>query len=71
MKLNVGSADRMIRLIAGVALFVLLFTGTIGISSTFGIITAIVAAILVGTGSISFCPAYSLLGLRTRPQDAG
>lgn len=68
MKLNVGSTDRMIRVVAGVVLALLLLTGVISIGSTIGIIAAIAAAVLIITGSVSFCPAYSLLGVKTRSE---
>jgi len=68
MKLNVGSADRVIRLIIGIALIGLLLTGTLQIGTTVGIIAAIAAAIMVITGTVSFCPAYSLIGVKTRKQ---
>lgn len=68
MKLNVGSTDRMVRVIAGVVLVLLLLTGVISLGSTFGILAAIAAAILIITGSVSFCPAYSLIGVKTRSE---
>jgi hypothetical protein len=68
MKLNVGSTDRMVRVIAGVVLALLLLTGVISLGSTFGILAAIAAAILIITGSVSFCPAYSLIGVKTRSE---
>lgn len=70
MSLNVGTWDRVLRVIAGLVLTALLLTGVINLSTGLGIGAAIVAAILIVTGSVSFCPAYSLFGLRTRSDKA-
>lgn len=66
MKLNVGTWDRMLRVFAGMVLGLLLFMGIINISTGLGIAAAVAAAILIVTGAVSFCPAYSIFGLRTR-----
>lgn len=66
MKLNVGTWDRALRVAVGLLLVALLAIGAINLSSGIGIIAAIVAAILIVTGAVSFCPAYSIFGLRTR-----
>ena len=68
MKLNVGTWDRALRVIIGVVLVALLATGSLSLSTGLGIAAAIAAAILIVTGSISFCPAYSIFGLRTRSE---
>jgi len=58
MKVNVGAVDRLLRMIAGIALIALAATGTIGAWGYVGII-------LVLTGLVRICPAYSLLGMNT------
>jgi hypothetical protein len=63
MKLNESSADRVIRVIVGIVLLVLYFTGIM--SGTLGIILLAVGALLVLTGLIGFCPLYALLKIRT------
>jgi hypothetical protein len=63
MKSNESGADRVIRVIVGIVLFVLYFTGIM--SGTLGIILLAVGAILVLTGLIGFCPLYALLKIRT------
>ena len=68
MKLNVGTWDRALRVIAGVVLVALLAMGTLSINTGLGIVAAIAAAILIITGAISFCPAYGIFGLRTRSE---
>ncbi len=68
MKLNVGTWDRALRVIAGIILVALLAMGTLGINTGLGIAAAIAAAVFIITGAVSFCPAYSILGLRTRSE---
>ena len=58
MTANVGTLDRTIRIVVGVALIALALTGTIGAWGYIGI-----APIL--TGLFRFCPAYTLFGIRT------
>jgi len=63
MKTNESGLDRVIRIVVGIVLFVLYFTGVV--SGTLGIISLIVGAILVITGIVGFCPLYALLKFRT------
>lgn len=60
MKVNEGSLDRVLRVIAGVALIAAAATGTIGAWGWIGILP-------LATGLIGFCPAYTLLGISTCP----
>ncbi|MEL7138052.1 MAG: DUF2892 domain-containing protein [Pseudomonadota bacterium] len=55
---NIGSLDRVLRIIIGLALIVLAATGTLGIWAYIGAVPLI-------TAFVKFCPAYALLGLRT------
>lgn len=66
MKTNMGSADKIIRLIVAAVLAVLFFTHTV--SGTLGIILIIVAVVFTLTSLISFCPLYTLLGINTCPK---
>lgn len=63
MKSNMSGLDRIIRFILGIVLFVLYFTGTL--SGTLGIVLLVVAALLLITGVLGFCPVYALLKIRT------
>ena len=65
MKKNMGTADRIIRVIIAAIVGVLYFTGTI--SGTFGIILLVLAGVFVLTSLISFCPIYAPLGIKTCP----
>lgn len=65
MTKNMGSADRIIRLvIAAIAVF-LYSNGTL--TETWGIVAIVVAAIFVLTSMVGFCPIYKLVGLSTGP----
>jgi PPE-repeat protein len=68
MTSNVGSADRAIRFVLGVALIALglmhVFTGGLAIAAY------AVGAIALLTGTIGFCPAWSVFGISTCPLKA-
>jgi hypothetical protein len=58
MKQNVGSADRTIRIVLGLAIVSLAFWGPKSPWAFLGLI-------LVATGLIRFCGLYTLLGIST------
>ena len=60
MKLNVGTIDRTLRVLAGIVLIGLAATGTVGIWGYIGVVPLL-------TGLFSFCPLYTLIGLNTCP----
>lgn len=63
MTANVGGMDRILRIVAGLALMGLAATGLVG---TWGYLGVIVLA----TGVFRFCGAYTLLGINTCPMKA-
>lgn len=63
MTKNVGSIDRIIRILFAVLVAVLYFTGVI--SGTLALILGILAAVLLVTGLIGFCPLYAIFKLST------
>lgn len=63
MKANVGSVDRALRILVGLTLVVLAATNQIGAWGWLGLIPML-------TGVVGFCPAYTLLGIRTCKLDA-
>ncbi|MCA6380249.1 MAG: DUF2892 domain-containing protein [Cytophagales bacterium] len=63
MKKNMGSADRVIRVILAALVAVLYFTNVI--SGTTAIILAVLAIVFVATSLTSFCPLYLPFGLST------
>ncbi|MFZ1518916.1 MAG: DUF2892 domain-containing protein [Ignavibacteriaceae bacterium] len=58
MKANVGSTDRIVRIVLGVVIIVLGFY----FNSWLGII----GIVPIITGSLNYCPAYSLIGVSTK-----
>ncbi|MES1197925.1 MAG: DUF2892 domain-containing protein [Chitinophagaceae bacterium] len=61
MKSNMGLADKVIRILAAIAVIVLYFTHQI--SGTLAIILLAFAGIFILTSFMSFCPLYKLLGI--------
>ncbi|MBO9644143.1 MAG: DUF2892 domain-containing protein [Pseudacidovorax sp.] len=57
---NVGTLDRVLRIVAGLVLIGLALAGVIGAWGWIGVVP-------LATGLLRFCPAYTLLGLRTCP----
>jgi Protein of unknown function (DUF2892) len=62
MKINVGSADRILRIVAGLALIALAATGTVGVWGWIGVVPLL-------TGAFKFCPAYTIFGMSTCPME--
>ena len=58
MKPNVGTIDRALRIIVGLALIGLTLIGNIGVWGWIGVLPVL-------TGIFRFCPAYPLLGIST------
>jgi hypothetical protein len=66
MNKNMNTIDRLVRIVAAVALGILIFTETVtGLSA---IVLGVLAAVLLLTGVISFCPLYALFKFSTRRQ---
>ena len=63
MTANVGGIDRILRIVAGLALIALAATGVVGAWGYLGVI-------VLTTGVFSFCGAYTLLGINTCPMRA-
>jgi hypothetical protein len=64
MTRNEGTADRAIRAVLGAVLILLALTGVLASPLLFwgGLVVGVA---LIGTGLIGYCPAYSILGIRT------
>ena len=58
MKVNVGTLDRTLRIVAGLVLIALAATGTVGAWGYIGLVP-------LATGTFRFCPLYPLLGMNT------
>ena len=63
MKKNVGSADRIIRIVLAVLFAVLYFTGTV--TGTIGLVLVVLGGIFLLTALISWCPLYTPFGIST------
>lgn len=65
MKKNMGTTDKIVRIILA-AVFVLLFaTGTV--TGVLSYVLLAFAAVFVLTSVISFCPLYPIFGINTCP----
>jgi len=65
MKKNVGSIDRLIRIVIALFIVSLFISNTVSMGSAYGIILLVVAVIFGGTATASACPLYSILGIST------
>ncbi|HNR55340.1 MAG TPA: DUF2892 domain-containing protein [Flavobacteriales bacterium] len=63
MKANMGSADRLVRILIAIVVGVLYYQGVI--TGTMGAVLLILAGVFVLTSLVSFCPLYTLFGWST------
>lgn len=63
MKKNMGSADRIARVVIAAIVAVLYFTNVI--TGTLGIVLLVIAGVFLLTSLISFCPLYTIFGINT------
>ncbi len=63
MQCNVGKTDKLLRISAGIALLGLGASGVIGWWGLIGVVP-------LATGLLNWCPAYTLLGIKTCKTDA-
>jgi hypothetical protein len=64
MKLNMGKADRIIRILLALAVGYLYYIKMI--TGTLSIVLMIIAFIFLITGIVGSCPLYTLFGIKTR-----
>ena len=69
MKTNMGTADRLIRVLVVVAIAALYFARKIG--GTLAIVLGVVAVVFLLTSLVGVCPAYLPFGLSTCKRDQG
>jgi Protein of unknown function (DUF2892) len=55
---NIGGAERIVRIVAGLILVALAATGQVGLWGWLGLVP-------LATGLVGWCPPYSLLGINT------
>lgn len=63
MKKNMGSIDRIVRLIISLAFVLLYYTQTV--SGTLGLVLVILAGIFTLTSILGWCPLYLPFGIST------
>ena len=66
MKANMGTTDRIVRVIVAAVIAVLFLANVI--SGTLGYILLALAGVFVLTSVVSFCPLYAPFGLSTCPK---
>jgi fatty acid desaturase len=66
MKKNMGSADRIIRILLAVTVAILWYANVL--SGTVAIVLLVLAGIFILTSFVGFCPLYALLGMNTCPR---
>lgn len=65
MRRNMGGLDKGIRVAIAILLTILYLTDTV--TGTWGIVFLVVAVVFLLTSLVSFCPLYTLLGIKTCP----
>ena len=68
MKKNMGSLDKMIRVIVATVILVLYFTKII--TGTLAIVLLVLAIVFSVTSFINFCPLYTVLGINTNKKES-
>lgn len=68
MKKNMGSTDKLIRVLIAVAIAVLYYLEMI--SGTLAIVLLAFAVIFLLTSLVSFCPLYTIFGMNTCKKEA-
>ncbi|TAH00492.1 MAG: DUF2892 domain-containing protein [Sphingobacteriales bacterium] len=63
MKKNMGTTDRIIRLVLA-AVFGYLYFGNV-VTGTLGLVLVILGGVFALTSLVSFCPLYKLVGMNT------
>ena len=66
MKPNMGTVDRVVRILVAVAIAFLYFTGRI--SGTVAVVLGLIAVVFVVTSFAARCPGYLPLGISTRKE---
>ena len=67
MKRNMGTVDKVIRILVAVVVVILYFTHVI--SGVLALVLLILSAIFVVTSLLSFCPLYLPFGLSTKKKE--
>lgn len=67
MTMNIGSIDRLFRLILGVVLIAVPFVSGMAVFDNMAItaIAVVVGIVMLATSAMKFCPLYRIFGIRT------
>ena len=65
MRQNIGNVDRIVRVVLG--LILLAYALRIGFPATGWNWVGWIGVVPILTGAVRYCPAYSLVGIRTGP----
>ena len=66
MKQNMGSVDRILRIIIAAVFGLLYFNGIV--TGTWGIVLLVLGGVFVLTSLVGSCPLYSMFGINTCPR---
>ena len=61
MKKNMGSIDRIIRALVGIAGLAAYFLGML--EGTWAIVALVVGVVMLGTSAMGWCPPYAIFGI--------
>lgn len=67
MKKNMGTIDKLVRIIIAIAIASFYFANLI--SGTLAIVLLVLAGVFILTSFVSFCPLYLIFGLSTRKRE--
>lgn len=67
MTLNIGSLDRIMRIVLGLILILAPFVSGMGLFASGAVttISVMIGIVLVATAALRFCPLYRIFGIRT------
>ena len=65
MSVNMGSIDRLVRVVL-VAPAAIVVAVVVGVGSVVGIVLLALAAVMLATSAVGFCPLYKALRIDTR-----
>ena len=63
MKINMGTVDRIVRVVVGV---VLAAVGSFGTTGVWSIVLYVLAVVMFVTAAVGFCPLYLPFGISTK-----
>lgn len=63
MKKNIGSTDKILRILGAIIILALSYFGVI--SGTIAIVLLVVGAVFLLTSLLNICPIYSIFGINT------